>query len=549
MHPVCELCGARRPAGQARCPSCGAGGGASGPRCLPAGTRLQGGRFTLGRVLGRGGFGITYKGAHMQLRRPVAVKELFPEFAVRTGRTVTVPADRREGFRREREGVVREARALAGLEGPGIVGVHDCFDENGTVYIVLEYLEGPTLEAEIARRGRLPPADAVRVAAQVCEALGTVHGAGLLHRDVKPANILLARDGRAVLLDFGSARAYEGGKTQRHTVVVTPDYAAPEQFGAEGRFGPCTDLFGLGATLHHALTGAPPPPALTRLLEPDPAVSLPASVPQGLRLAVEAALHCRVEARPQTAAAFTALLNGAEPRPAPSAAPRGGRPSAGSGGADPDARDDEGETSLHRAALFGEADAARALLDAGADVNARDDDGDTPLHRAIRNGHVKVARALLDAGADADARSKDDATPLYLAILNGHVKFARALLDAGADADARGYNGNTPLCLAIRDGHVKFARALLDAGADANARDDDGDTPLHWAAGKGHVEVVRALLDAGADANARGDDGDTPLRLAAGKGHVEVVRALLDAGADANARGDDGDTPLHRAPR
>ena len=262
----------------------------------------------MGKVLGRGGFGITYKGAHRRLQRPVAIKELFPDFATRSGPHVAVTASRTEGFRREQESVVQEARVIANLDSQSIVDVYDFFHENGTVYIVMEYLEGPTLEQEIERQGKLPVGDIVRIADEVCNALDTMHRTKLLHRDVKPANILLARDGRAVLIDFGSAREFEISKTQSHTRLVTLNYAAPEQFSHTARFGPYTDLFCLGATLHHALTGVPPAPAMDRLQAADQTVTLSSVVPEGLRRAVQGALNCRIEDRPQTVNEFRELL-------------------------------------------------------------------------------------------------------------------------------------------------------------------------------------------------------------------------------------------------
>ena len=310
----CELCGTEYAANLATCPACGVGAAADFP--LPMGTELQGGKFTVGKVLGRGGFGITYKGAHKRLQRPVAIKELFPEFATRSGSRVTVATSRTEGFRREQESVVQEARVIANLKSHNIVDVHDFFHENGTVYIVMEYLEGPTLEQEIERLGQLPAGGVVRVADEVCDALDTMHRTNLLHRDVKPANILLAHDGRAVLIDFGSAREFESSKTQTHTRLVTLNYAAPEQFSQTARFGPYTDLFCLGATLYHALTGAPPTSAMDRLQAGDQTVTLPSAVPNGLRRAVQGALGCRIEDRPQSVKEFRALLGGEKGPPA-----------------------------------------------------------------------------------------------------------------------------------------------------------------------------------------------------------------------------------------
>ena len=309
----CDLCGTEYAANLTACPACGVGAAADFP--LPMGTELQGGKFTVGKVLGRGGFGITYKGAHKRLQRPVAIKELFPEFATRSGQRVTVATSRTEGFRREQESVVQEARVIANLNSRNIVDVHDFFHENGTIYIVMEYLEGPTLEQEIERLGQLPAGGVVRVADEVCGALDTMHRTNLLHRDVKPANILLARDGRAVLIDFGSAREFESSKTQSHTRLVTLNYAAPEQFSQTARFGPYTDLFCLGATLYHALTGAPPTSAMDRLQAGDQTVTLPSAVPDGLRQAVQGALSCRIEDRPQSVKEFRALLGGEKDPP------------------------------------------------------------------------------------------------------------------------------------------------------------------------------------------------------------------------------------------
>ena len=508
---VCELCGTGHAVGLARCPSCGAGGPGTDPR-LPVGTRLQDGRFTVGRVLGRGGFGITYKGAHTRLQRPVAVKELFPEFASRAGRTVTVSADRRAGFRRERASVVREARVLASLDAPGIVEVHDFFDENGTAYIVMEYLEGPTLEAEIGRRGRLPASEVVRVAEQVCAALGVLHGANLLHRDVKPANLLLARDDRVVLIDFGSVRAYEADKTQHQTIVVTPDYAAPEQFGSKGRFGPYTDLFCLGATLYHALTGEPPPSSLTRLQAVDATVSLPSSVPAGLRQAVEAALHVHIKDRPQSVAEFRDFLSSAVQ---PSVRPAGG-PYRFQG------------RQYHTAE-----DLVNALCKDWnfTGINARNNYGTTPLHRAAREGHADVARALLDSGAHDVAKDKNRRTPLHLAAVYGHADVARVLLDAGASVYAPDKFDNFPLHLAADKGRAEVAKVLLDAGASVDARDTNDNTPLHLAANKGRADIAKVLLDAGAGVDVQDNDGDTPLYRAAVNGHIDVVKVLQDVGA------------------
>lgn len=291
------------------------------------GTALQAGKFTVGRVLGEGGFGITYQGAHRHLQRAVAIKELFPEGAVRLGTSVSVPQSRQADFKHEMDSILQEARLIARLRSPAIVKVYDMFQENGTAYIVMEYLEGHTLQEEIDRLGQLASDPALAIARATCAALAEMHSHQLLHRDIKPANIMLTRDGRTVLIDFGSAREFKVSQTAQHTRILTAEYAAPEQYSAQARFGPYTDIFCLGATLFHALTGAPPPRALDRLQNIAAPLAFPPGVEDGLRSAIRQALKLQVQARPQTIQAFQALLleEGGRPQGAgpvvPSASP------------------------------------------------------------------------------------------------------------------------------------------------------------------------------------------------------------------------------------
>ena len=277
-------------------------------RALPMGAELQGGKFAVGRVLGEGGFGITYKGAHKPLQRTVALKELFPESAVRAGTRVLVPADRRESFLQERESILHEARLIASLSSPNILNVHDMFLENGTAYIVMEYLEGQTLQERIDSLGRLSMADVQTIALDTCEALAEIHSNQLLHRDIKPANIMLTEDLRTVLIDFGSAREFLVRQTRQHTRILTEDYAAPEQYSDQARFGPYTDIFCLGSTLFHALTGAPPLRALERLLSTNQTVYFPPGFRGPLCSAIQQALQLRIQDRPQDIEAFRDIL-------------------------------------------------------------------------------------------------------------------------------------------------------------------------------------------------------------------------------------------------
>ena len=307
MRSTCIFCGTEYQANLESCTSCGMASTAP-DRTLAMGTELHAGKFTVGRVLGEGGFGITYKGAHRSLRRTVAIKELFPEGAVRLGANVSVPKGRQADFRHEMDSILQEARLIASLRSPTIVDVHDMFQENGTAYIVMEYLEGQTLQEEIDRRGQLPSERVQEIALETCEALAEVHSNNLLHRDVKPANIILTRDYRTVLIDFGSAREFKVSHTARHTRILTEEYAAPEQYSARARFGPYTDVFCLGATLFHALTGAPPPRALDRLQDIASPLTFPGGVGKAMRSAIRQALNLKVQERPQTIEDFKELL-------------------------------------------------------------------------------------------------------------------------------------------------------------------------------------------------------------------------------------------------
>ena len=308
----CPICQSPLAPGQDPCPSCGAslGLGASTPaRNLAVGSTLHQGKFTVGRVLGEGGFGITYKGAHRDLRRPVAIKELFPLDlgATRLGTRVSVPALQADAFRYAREQALKEAQIIAGFRSRNIVDVYDMFLENGTTYIVMEYLEGETLDARLERTGSLSSDEIQGLAATLCEALAEVHDNNWLHRDIKPSNIVLAADQRTVLIDFGSAREFHLHRTQRHTRVLTAQYAAPEQYSEEARFGPYTDVFSLGATLYHALTGAPPPSAMDRF-QSGHDLDFPPGVPSRLSVALQQALALRVDDRPPSMTALLALI-------------------------------------------------------------------------------------------------------------------------------------------------------------------------------------------------------------------------------------------------
>jgi parallel beta-helix repeat protein len=280
---------------------------------LPAGTLLANGRYQLQQVLGQGGFAITYLALDTQLKRTVAIKELCPQGCIRDAHNqvapITLPPDQ---FAQIRQRFVEEAQLVAQLNHHGIVRIYDVFQQNNTGYMVMEYLHGETLGAKLKRAGGVLPVDeAVDYILQVCDALEVVHRAGYIHRDIKPDNIIHCEDERLVLIDFGAARHFVANQTATYTVMLTPSYAAPEQYSSAGRLDPRTDIYGLAATLYHLITGVPPLPALDRTSGfdlPAPHLVEP-KVGEALSRAIQQGLSMRMDERPASVAEFAQLIN------------------------------------------------------------------------------------------------------------------------------------------------------------------------------------------------------------------------------------------------
>ncbi len=223
--------------------------------------------YAVERVLGQGGFGITYLARDTNLDQLVAIKEYLPvEVATRRpDATVRSRSDtQRERYRWGLERFIQEARTLARFDHPNIVRVHSVFEFNGTAYMVMRFEEGDNLAALLERRGTLPERDLLRVLLPVLDGLELVHNAGFIHRDIKPDNIHIRADGSPVLLDFGSAR-HSLGKAHTLTILVAPGYAPFEQYHSSSESqGPWSDIYGLGATCYRAIAGIPPMDAITR---------------------------------------------------------------------------------------------------------------------------------------------------------------------------------------------------------------------------------------------------------------------------------------------
>jgi len=280
------------------------------------------GRYRVVAVLGQGGFGITYRATDSELGREVALKEYLPAtLAVREHGTTVVPRSTAAAadFSWGRERFIAEGRTLAALHrAPGIVLVHDFLEANGTAYLVMELLAGTTLEQRLQRQGAMGPAAVGRILWPLLDGLEEVHRAGFLHRDIKPANILLDNAGKPTLIDFGASRAAVAGRSAAMTAIFTPGYAAAEQM-TSAKQGPWTDIYGLAATLYHAITGNAPPSAVDRLLvdnlQPLARVAPPGFDPN-LLAGLDAALAVRAEQRPQSIADWRRQLRSQQGAPA-----------------------------------------------------------------------------------------------------------------------------------------------------------------------------------------------------------------------------------------
>lgn len=285
------------------------------PHHLVPGTLVKQ-RYKIGRVLGEGGFGITYIGIDTVLNLKVAIKEFYMSGYVNRNHDASpnvfaTLGTHRDTFEKNREKFLNEARVLAQFYGEaGIVGVRDFCEENGTAYIIMDFLNGVDLKTYLEQKGRLAPEDAVKLLMPVMTSLQHVHAEGIIHRDISPDNIMVMEDGSTKLLDFGAAREISQTDIKSLSVILKPGYAPEEQYRSKGRQGPWTDVYALAATLYKCIVGATPDDAMERMYRdrlPSPA-AVDAACPIAISNVIIKGLAVRQADRYQDVASFLADL-------------------------------------------------------------------------------------------------------------------------------------------------------------------------------------------------------------------------------------------------
>ena len=569
---------------------------------LPAGYRL--GEYEIQTVLGSGGFGVTYKAHDHNLDKEVAIKEYLPsDFAVRVGRTNVKPKSgaNKDDYAWGLERFMDEARTLARFDHPHINKVHRYFQDNGTAYLVLEYVEGDMLSDLLKSKGRFNEAGVRRMLDELLDGLDAVHKAGYIHRDIKPANIIFRRDGGAVLLDFGAARQAIGQRSQVITSILTPGYAPVEQYlNTIDAMGAWSDLYSLGVVAYRCLVGgdesvivdAPSRAHFLRKGEADKDMAAAVVVgagnySDGLLKAIDWAMQVDEGERPQSVAEMQAALAGEGKAAVPSSTPAPTPSSA----TQTNATQEPKRVSWRKygwiafvilvvAFFYQQFQNTNSNAEEVIDWQSVDCNNRIAVREHLQkypNGHYraeahkcwrelvaaeaeqqrKFGGAAVEQAAFAQLYQRDaSASPanhsgtndLHIAAENGWSKLVQWLIANGAEVNAKNDSGEMPLHIAVTENAADVVKVLLANGADVHVKTKFGSkTPLHIAVSKNAAYAVKLLIANGADMHTKNSFGKTPLHLAVAENAADVVKVLLANGADRNVKNRFGRTPLHIA--
>ena len=302
------------------CPHCGYGQkGETSPFGLKPGTILRG-RYLVGRVIGQGGFGLTYVGYDLTLEIKTAIKEYFPSGLATRNSMVSNQVQRnttrldRQNWQAGCESFLKEARRMAKIDSlPGIVRVRDIFPENQTSYIVMDFIEGETLKQRLSKTGPMKYSECVKLLCPLMESLDKVHKQGVIHRDISPDNIMVQPDGSVCLLDFGAAKdiSFQNAASRQ---ITKKGFSPPEQYREKGSIGPWTDVYALCATIYYCVTGKMVPDAMDRIYGEDLNFNVPMRepLPEGAARVLAEGMKLRAEERIRTVEELLRRFDGAK---------------------------------------------------------------------------------------------------------------------------------------------------------------------------------------------------------------------------------------------
>lgn len=262
-------------------------------------------RYLIGYAVSNGGFGIVYKAFDLKLNFIVAVKEYFPAGLVNRipgkDEIVLFSPDKKAEFNTGKQKFLTEAKTIAKFDShPGIVNIYNFFEENGTAYIAMEYLDGITLSKYlIDHGGKLSVDETLKIIIPIINALGDVHRENIIHRDISPANIMITVDGKIKLIDFGAAKFSDEENEATRSIVLKPGYAPPEQYRKKSKQAAFTDIYAVGATIYEMITGVKPSESVDRMVEDDliPPQKLEKSIPENISFAIEKAMQLSPDLR------------------------------------------------------------------------------------------------------------------------------------------------------------------------------------------------------------------------------------------------------------
>lgn len=254
---------------------------------LSAGSTLQNGKYVIDRILGQGGFGITYLATHSILKKKIAIKEFFPSVYCERGENsvVSCSASNKPIMQKLKAKFTKEAKNIASLHHPNIITIFDIFDEYGTAYYVMDYVEGCSLHELVKQEGILQHSKIIKYIGEIGSALDYIHSLKIGHYDVKPGNILInKREDRAVLIDFGLSKRFTDDNDEQSSSLIghSNGYAPIEQYDQSSKltFSPTTDTYSLTATLYYLLCGERPQTSTEIVSQ---GLKIPESVPEKIK--------------------------------------------------------------------------------------------------------------------------------------------------------------------------------------------------------------------------------------------------------------------------